>query len=79
MGFRNSLRKPDPLGSLAAVGRLAVEAFGVEKSDSDEERGYRPGRGGTGPGPGVRPYVPRRGSAAGEYGRDCGGVPEGVD
>ena len=49
--FRSSLRSPEPFGSLETVGRLAVDAFGVERREREEVRGFRPGRGGRGPGP----------------------------
>lgn len=47
-----------------------------DASDSDDDRGFRPGRGGSGPGPDAG--YGRRG--AGEYeSRRGGGVPEGVE
>lgn len=71
---RISLRKLEPLATLS-VGRFVVEALGVEASDKEEDRGFKPGRGGNGPGPeGV--YGPLR--LAGERLRG-GGVAEGVD
>lgn len=71
VGFLISLRKLDPLGSLAFKGRFVAEVLGVEVSESDEERGCMFGRGGSGPGPVLL--------VAGEYGRECGGVLFGVD
>jgi hypothetical protein len=62
VGFRNSLRKLEPLGNRGKVERFVTEAFGVDDNDKDDERGYRPGLGGRGPGPALR--------AVGEYGRD---------
>lgn len=71
---RISLRKLDPFVTLS-VGRFVVEALGVEARDNEEDRGFSPGRGGSGPGPdGV--YSPLR--LAGERLRG-GGVAEGVD
>ena len=45
--------RPAPFGTRGAIGRLAVEEVG-ETRDRDEDRGFKPGLGGNGPGPGVR-------------------------
>jgi hypothetical protein len=65
-------RSGAPLGPRAVEGRLFVDEPG-ETRESDDERGFRPGLKGNGPG-----TSPLRG--AGEY-ESCrgGGVPEGVE
>lgn len=71
---RISFRKLDPFVTLN-VGMFVVEALGVEARDREEDRGFSPGRGGSGPGP-EGGYGPLR--LEGERLRG-GGVAEGVD
>ena len=61
------MRRLEPAGIRAAAGKFVTDAFGVDTRESEDERGWILGRGGSGPGPwaGLR--------CAGEYGRDCGG------
>jgi hypothetical protein len=60
----------------AAVGRLVVEESG-EIRDKDDERGFRPGRRGSGAGLSVG--CRRRGAGEYEESRRGGGVPAGVE
>lgn len=71
---RISLRRLDPFATLS-VGMFVVEALGVDARDKEEDRGFKPGRGGSGPGP-DSVYGPLR--LAGERLKG-GGVAEGVD
>lgn len=45
------LRRPEPFGKRAVVGRLVDEDEGEFASDSDDVLAGNPGRGGKGPGP----------------------------
>jgi hypothetical protein len=64
----------EPLAAWAVEGRLVVEESG-EMSDSEEERGFRPGR--KGKGAGRSPGYSLRGAGEAES-RRGGGVPAGV-